>query len=98
MVDQYIDTHRARAMRKRAFDRMRYYCQWKRHEKRMTKLYERKMRQYVFRKVIKGWRDQVYRSKREAFNVANTKRCELEVAQLIQSKPLLRLCRLFNLL
>lgn len=41
---------------------------------------------FMLRKVFRGLRDQTYLSKRESYTIANTKRCELEVQQLLKSK------------
>lgn len=45
-----------------------------------------RQRKFTLRTSFKGLRNHVYESKREAYHVANTKRCELEVQQLLSSK------------
>ena len=84
--NRFLDNHYRNAVWRRVFARWKFFAQWQRYEKRMLRVWGMKNRQFTFRKVLKGWRDQVYKSKREAYNIANTKRCELEVAQLVNSK------------
>ena len=71
---------------KRAFDRLRFYGQWSRYEKRIKRIQEKKMRKFWLVRMFNGWRDQTYQTKREKLTIAHVKRCELEKDQLLRSK------------
>ena len=54
----------------------------------MLRIMNMRQRKFTLRKIFKGLRDNVYTSQRQAYHVANTKRCELEVQQLLSSNYL----------
>lgn len=66
----------------------KFNAYWSRYEKRMLRTMAIRQRKVYLRKSFRALRDSVYTSKREAYHVANTKRCELEVQQLLSSKLL----------
>ena len=86
-----VDNHYRNWQWKKAFAVWKFNAYWSRYEKRMLRTMKMRQRKFYLRKSFKGLRNAVYDSKRESYHVANTKRCELEVQQLLSSKNYIRL-------
>jgi len=84
--DNSLTLHADLAIKKRAFDRLKWKCQWLRHEKRMKRICDLRMRNFHLIRLFNAIRNNAYASKREKLTVAYNKQCEIEEELLLSGR------------